>query len=45
MTAPDWLLDSDPAICWQELRDLVCAQAEVTLRAMRVLTWYEKFDT
>ena len=29
MTALDWLLDSDPAIRWQVLRDLVRAPAEV----------------
>ncbi|HEY7212159.1 MAG TPA: hypothetical protein VH477_17930 [Bryobacteraceae bacterium] len=29
MTVPDWLLDSDPAIRWQVLRDLVHAPAEV----------------
>ena len=29
MTALDWLLDSDPAIRWQVLRDLVHAPAEV----------------
>ncbi|MFL6414393.1 MAG: hypothetical protein ACJ74Y_01830 [Bryobacteraceae bacterium] len=30
MTKLDWLLDSDPAIRWQVLRDLVHAPAEVT---------------
>ena len=29
MTALDWLLDSDPSIRWQVLRDLVDAPAEV----------------
>ena len=29
MTVLDWLLDSDPAIRWQVLRDLVHAPAEV----------------
>jgi len=29
MTVVDWLLDSDPAIRWQVLRDLVHAPAEV----------------
>ncbi len=29
MTVLDWLLDSDPAIRWQVLRDLVDAPAEV----------------
>jgi hypothetical protein len=29
MTVLDWLLDSDPSICWQELRDLADAPAEV----------------
>ncbi len=29
MTATDWLLDSDPAIRWQALRDLADARAEV----------------
>ena len=29
MTVRDWLLDSDPAIRWQVLRDLVRAPAEV----------------
>ena len=29
MTELDWLLDSDPAIRWQVLRDLVHAPAEV----------------
>jgi len=29
MNVLDWLLDSDPAICWQVLRDLADAPAEV----------------
>lgn len=29
MTALDWLLDSDPSIRWQVLRDLVHAPAAV----------------
>lgn len=29
MTVLDWLLDSDPAIRWQVLRDLLHAPAEV----------------
>jgi hypothetical protein len=29
MDTIDWLLDSDPAIRWQVLRDLVHASAEV----------------
>jgi hypothetical protein len=29
MTVLDWMLDSDPAIRWQALRDLVHAPAEV----------------
>ena len=29
MTVLDWLLDSDPAIRWQVLRDLVAAPADV----------------
>ena len=29
----DWLLDSDPAICWQVLRDLADAPAEVAAAA------------
>ncbi len=33
MTVLNWLLDSDPAIRWQVLRDLVHA---------RVLSWYEQ---
>jgi hypothetical protein len=28
MTAIDWLLDSDPAICWQVMRDLTDAPPE-----------------
>jgi hypothetical protein len=28
MTVVDWLLDSDPAIRWQVMRDLVGASAE-----------------
>jgi len=44
-----WLLDSDPSICWQVMRDLTDASAEEvaaersrwnTLRALRVLNWY-----
>jgi hypothetical protein len=31
MTVLDWLLDSDPALRWQVLRDLVHAPAEVVL--------------
>jgi hypothetical protein len=38
MTVLDWLLDSDPAIRWQVLRDLVHAPAEV-VTAERV--WIE----
>jgi hypothetical protein len=35
----DWLLDSDPAICWQVLRDLVHASAEVVAaERARVIT-------
>jgi hypothetical protein len=29
MTVLDWMLDSDPSIRWQALRDLVDAPAEV----------------
>jgi hypothetical protein len=32
MTTVDWLLDSDPAIRWQVLRDLVHAPAEVVMK-------------
>ncbi|HEX4166122.1 MAG TPA: hypothetical protein VHZ55_11670 [Bryobacteraceae bacterium] len=32
MTTMDWLLDSDPAIHWQVLRDLVHAPAEVVMK-------------
>jgi hypothetical protein len=32
VTTVDWLLDSDPAIRWQVLRDLVHAPAEVVMR-------------
>jgi hypothetical protein len=32
MTVLDWLLDSDPSIRWQVLRDLVDAPAEVVIR-------------
>ena len=28
MTVIDWLLDSDPSICWQVMRDLVYAPAD-----------------
>jgi hypothetical protein len=39
MTVLDWLLDSDPAIRWQVLRDLVHAPAEVVAAArVRVAT-------
>ena len=39
MTALDWLLDSDPAIRWQVLRDLVKAPPEVvSLERARVAT-------
>jgi hypothetical protein len=39
MTVLDWLLDSDPAIRWQVLRDLVHAPAEVvTAERARVAT-------
>jgi hypothetical protein len=31
MTVLDWLLDSDPAIRWQVLRDLAQAPAEVDM--------------
>ena len=75
MTVIDWLLDSDPSIRWQVMRDLTREPADVvaaerskiaaegwgarllalqrpkgegkpsrwnTLRAMRVLDWYER---
>jgi hypothetical protein len=32
MTTVDWLLDSDPAIRWQVLRDLVHAPAEIVVK-------------
>jgi hypothetical protein len=32
VTVLDWLLDSDPAICWQVFRDLVDAPAEVVAK-------------
>ena len=35
MTVLDWLLDSDPAIRWQVLRDLVDAPAESSRRSAR----------
>jgi len=52
VTAIDWLLDSDPSVRWQVMRDLTDAPAEEvegegrpsrwnTLRALRVLRWYE----
>jgi len=30
MTAVDWLLDSDPSIRWQVMRDLTGATAEMS---------------
>lgn len=45
MNALDWLLESDPAIRWQVMRDLGEREGEPsrwnTLRAMRVLAWYQ----
>jgi hypothetical protein len=38
MNVLDWLLDSDPAIRWQVLRDLVHAPAEVAAERARVAT-------
>jgi len=40
VTVPDWLLDSDPAIRWQVLRDLADAPAEVVV-AERARVWKE----
>jgi hypothetical protein len=43
MLVLDWLLDSDPAIRWQALRDLVHAPAEVVAaERARVLSWYDQ---
>jgi hypothetical protein len=60
VTVVDWLLDSDPSVRWQVMRDLTGAPAEEvaaeraqvaaecrpsrwnTLRALRVLRWYER---
>lgn len=43
MDVVDWLLDSDPAIRWQVLRDLTREPDHVVaaerLRALRVLNW------
>ena len=45
----EWLLDSDPAIRWQVMQDLISAPTDEgegkpsrwnTLRALRVLHWY-----
>jgi hypothetical protein len=43
MTAIEWLLDSDPSLRWQAMRDLGAEPAEVvsTLRALRAIDWYE----
>ena len=38
MTILDWLLDSDPAIRWQVLRDLGCAGRNVAAERARVAT-------
>ena len=39
MAVLEWLLDADPAICWQVLRDLVHAPAErVALEQARIAT-------
>jgi hypothetical protein len=41
MTVLDWLLDSDPAIRWQVLRDLVPAPAEVVAaERARARNWW-----
>jgi len=50
-TVRDWLLDSDPAIRWQVLRDLIHAPAEV-VAAERITArdptsraiWMRKFE-
>lgn len=50
----EWLLESDPSIRWQVMRDLMAEPAEVvaaersriasegSLRAIRVLSWYHQ---
>ena len=38
MTVLDWLLDSDPALRWQVLRDLADAPAELVAERARVAT-------
>jgi hypothetical protein len=43
MSVLDWLLDSDPALRWQVLRDLVHAPAEVVAaERARVVSWYDQ---
>lgn len=47
MTVDHWLLDSDPSISWQFMRDLLDQPSDAvaaertwnTLRALRVLRW------
>jgi hypothetical protein len=40
MSVIEWLLDSDPSIRWQVMRDLTAEPSRWnTLRALRVLRW------
>jgi hypothetical protein len=41
MNAVEWLLDADPAIRWQALRDRGQPSLWNTLRGMRVLAWFD----
>lgn len=49
MNLVDWLLESDPSLRWQALRDLT-GETEgqrsgcITPRAMRVLRWAARWD-
>ena len=46
MSVLEWLLESDSAIRWQVLRDLVHAPDEVVAaERARALSWYERSDT
>jgi hypothetical protein len=50
MAALEWLLDADPAIRWQALRDLIQSPAEVVAaersqieaKGWGVLRWYDQ---
>jgi hypothetical protein len=41
MNAVEWLLDADPAIRWQALRERGQPSLWNTLRGMRVLAWFD----